>query len=256
MVVRAYGQKQSSVQRIAWFGLLSFALTFSSCLPSENEDESGIGECADLMGLSLSLGADNYCGIDSEFIRNVEFTVEGSSGRWLTRRGQANVDRTCHTGEFESFGDERCLVALTENFETETRGGHLGRVRVTYDVEVVGTEVYGLVQARVACPRDADCGPEFFRGECAFQGAVEGNLICTDAGCQPPVCAPQEIIPDEGFADMSFAGDADLSGLCATEVTFSSDKTRLNPGDQTRISWTPTPNTGLVNIYLLKSGKK
>ena len=170
----------------------------------------------------------------------------------LTRRGQANVNRTCHTGEFESFGDDRCLVALTENFETETRGGHQSRVRVTYDVEVVGTEVYGLVQARVACPRDTNCGPEFFRGECAFQGAVEGNLICTDAGCQPPVCAPQEIIPDEGFADMSFVGDADLSGLCATEVTFSSDKTRLNPGDQTRISWTPTPNTGLVNIYLLR----
>ena len=62
VVVRAYGQWQSSVQRITWFGLLSLALVFGSCLPSENEDESGIGECADLMGLSLSLGADNYCG--------------------------------------------------------------------------------------------------------------------------------------------------------------------------------------------------
>ena len=44
---------------------------------------------------------------------------------------------------------------------------------------------------------------------------------------------------DFGVGDYGMSSDMGLGELCATEVTFSSDKSRLSPGDTTRIGWTP-----------------
>ena len=98
---------------------------------------------AEVMGLNMTIGAENNCGLEPGFFRDVELTVDHANQRWLTQRGEANGQRLCLASDYESFTENRCALTFTETFQARTENSALLNVTMTYDLELEGTVLLG-----------------------------------------------------------------------------------------------------------------
>jgi hypothetical protein len=143
-------------------------------------------DCPNPIGMRLTLGAQDYCGLNLSDLRNFRVYADTEARTWTSEREVA--DQLKYTsGEFNTFDGNACRTTVISQFERDFRpdGSTTVGVTVSYDIEMSSEAVFGLAQVRVRCNPAGACGNGFVGGECLFTANVDGTVYCTGDDCEP-----------------------------------------------------------------------
>ena len=205
-----------------WTCVAATFVLFNGCGGSDGADgESSDPACPTELGLRMTLGAQDYCGLDISDLRNVRVYSNRTSGSiddsvWQTRRQPLGNEDACSYGTYNAIDEGACRVSVFDEFNRQFRVGSDTRLNVgiTYDVELSNDTVFGVAQVRVRCEPSGACGTGtgFVGDECVFNANVDGRVTCVGDECYQ-VCDETELAGAQGMGgNQSMGGMSGMGG--------------------------------------------
>ncbi len=166
---------------------LALLLSLGGCLSDDGSENGPSNErCPNPVGVRLTLGAQDYCGLDLNDLRNIRVYADRETETWTTERSLNGMPEYTQ-GQYNSVDDNACRVSVIDQFNRKFRVDAETTVDVTvsYDVELGTEDVFGIAQVRARCSPSGACGNGYVGGECVFTANVDGSVYCIGEGCIP-----------------------------------------------------------------------
>ncbi len=157
-----------------------------SCNSDGDGGQDGTETCPSPIGIHLTLGSQDYCGLIISDMRDFRVFVDTENEIWTAERTVSDTYEYTN-GQFNRFDQLACRTTVINGFTRAFRNQDDVRVQVelSYDLQLGATEVFGLAQVRVLCDPAGACGAAYVGGECLFTANVNGTVYCTGDDCQP-----------------------------------------------------------------------